>query len=709
MLSRRDFLKLSVGGSGGLCLAISLPACSRREPVEPTPVVQFVPNAWLRIASDEQVTIQVASSEMGQGVWTALPMLVAEELDIDWAQVRVESAPAHGDYINPMFGVQATGGSTAIRAYWKPMREAGAAAREMLMQAAAQNWGVPVDSCRTEAGSVLHVESGRRSTYGALAAQAALLPVPQVVFLKDPKDFRLIGRSQARLDTPAKVNGSAQFGMDVRLPGMLVAVVARHPVLSASVANYDARAAGAIKGVRHTVRVDSGVAVVADDFWTAVRARDQLKIQWVMGSHANLDSATIRQRFIKAAKRPGAVARNDGDIGKALASAAQRLDAEYEVPYLAHACMEPMTCTVHVRKDRAEVWAPTQAQTRTQATVARIAGLKPSQVEVHTTFLGGGFGRRGEQDFVAEAAQIGVAVGVPVQLIWTREEDMQHDFYRPATFNRLSAGLDKKGMPIAWTHHIVGPSILARFGADRLQNGIDNTSVEGAANIPYRIPNVRVSYVREEPGVPVGFWRSVGSSQNAYVTECFLDEIAAAARRDPYELRRQLLNEQPRHRRVLDTAAQHADWGKSRRGRYQGIALAESFGSIVAQVAEVSVDSKGQVRVHRVVCAIDCGMVVNPASLEAQMESAIVYGLSAVLYEQISFQAGRARETNFDTYPIVRMKDMPEVDVHIVPSEESPGGGGEPGTPPIAPAVVNAVFAATGKPVRRLPIHASQS
>jgi isoquinoline 1-oxidoreductase beta subunit len=495
------------------------------------------------------------------------------------------------------------------------------------------------------------------------------------------------------------------FGFDVKRPGMLTAVVARSPVIGARVANYKDNDARGVAGVRKVVRIDSGVAVVADDFWSAQRGRALLNIQWVEGSNANLDSAQIRARLTAAAKKPGAVARAVGNVDKALAEAGKRVDAIYEVPYLAHACMEPMSCTVELTPDGCDIWVPTQAQTRCQQTGAEITGLAPEKVRVHTTFLGGGFGRRSEQDFVAEAVQIAVAAGKPVKLLWTREEDMRHDYYRPATYNVLSAALDKKGQPLAWQHKIVGPSIMSRVFPNAVKDGIDNTSVEGAANLPYAFPNLSVRYVLEDPGVPVGFWRSVGSSQNAFITECFLDELAAAAGKDPYQFRRALLADHPRHLGVLDLAAGKAGWGKPLpRGRRRGIAVAESFGSYCAQVAEVSVARDGAVRVHRVVCAIDCGIVVNPDTVVAQMESGIVYGLSAALKGEITISNGRVAQTNFNDYPVLRIDEMPAVEVHIVPSAEPPGGVGEPGTPPIAPAVANAVFAATGKPVRRLPI-----
>lgn len=705
---RRRFLKISAAAGGGLLIGFSImpqhaPRATAGEAAAP-----FAPNAWLRIDTDGQVTILVASSEMGQGVMTAIPMLVAEELNADWAKVKAEMAPAKPDYFNPSFGAQATGGSTAVRAYWAPVREAGAVAREMLVAAAAETWGVSEQACRAENGEVIHGASGRRLSYGALAVKAATLDVPDVVFLKEPDEFQLLGKPMPRVDAPAKVDGSAVFGQDVRVAGMLTATVLRCPVFGGKLKTLDARNTKKIKGVRGVLEIPSGVAVVADGFWPARRGRDALKVTWDEGPNANLDSAEISRRLKEATRDPGTVARQEGDPEKAFAKAAKTVHAEYEVPYLAHACMEPMNCTAHVRKDDCDVWVPTQAQTSTQRTAAEITGLEPESIQVHTTFLGGGFGRRSEQDFIADAVQLSKAMDAPVQVLWTREDDLQHDYYRPATYNRFSAALDAEGVPVAWRHDIAGPSIFSRVVPHAVEGGIDRTSVEGAANIPYAIPNIEVTYTIVDPGVPVGFWRSVGSSQNAYVTESFMDELAAAGGKDPVELRQRLLSEKPRHRGVLELAADKAGWGQDLpEGCYRGIAVAESFGSFVAQVAEISIDNDGAVRVDRVVCAVDCGMTVNPDTIEAQMQSGIVYGLTAALMGEITINKGHVVQNNFNDYPILRMDQMPKIEVHIVKSEQLPGGVGEPGTPPIAPAVTNAVFAATGTPLRRLPIRAA--
>jgi isoquinoline 1-oxidoreductase subunit beta len=703
-MDRRTFLKVSAAAGGGLLIGMHLPAFVPDGLAETLPQQKtFEPNAWIRIDPDDSVTIMVASSEMGQGVMTSIPMLIAEELDADWSKVRAEFAPVGEAYVNPILGRQLTGGSTAVRGFWEKLREAGAAGREMLVQAAAATWGVDQGSCRAQAGEVVHEATGRRLRYGQLAGKAATVPVPQTVFLKEPSEFRIIGTSKARLDTPAKVDGSARFGQDVKLPGMLIASVLRCPVFGGKVRSVDGNASKKVTGVRDILNLGDRVAVVADGFWAAKQGRGALKVDWDEGPNATLSNDEIFRRFREAVDK-GVVARREGDASKALRGAARTLEAAYQVPYLAHACMEPMNCTAHVRSDGADIWVPTQAQGPTQQVAAKLTGLPTERIRVHTTFLGGGFGRRGETDFVQDAVAIAKAVKVPVKVIWTREDDTRHDFYRPAAYSRFSAGLAEDGTLVAWVHRIASPSISARAAPGRIEGGIDRSSVEGAANIPYGIPNVEVTYAMVNPGVPVGYWRSVGSSQNAYVTECFLDEVASALGKDPYALRRQLLGSSPRHLGVLQLAAEKAGWGEPLpAGRHRGIALASSFGSYVAEVAEVSVADK-EVRVHRVVCAIDCGRVVNPNTIEAQMQSGIVYGLTAALKGEITVKNGRVQQGNFDDYPMLRMPEMPAVEVHIAKSDEHPGGVGEPGTPPIAPAVANAVFAATGKPVRRLPI-----
>jgi isoquinoline 1-oxidoreductase beta subunit len=707
-VTRREFIKISAALGGGLLIGIQLgraagAASAAAATATAAADTAFAPNVWLTITPDDVVSIRVASSEMGQGVMTALPMLIAEELDADWDTVQAEFAPVNPAFANPIFGRQQTGGSTAVRGYWSTLREAGAVGRELLLSAAADSWGVPMEQCHAENGQVTHTGSGRSLRYGALAQRAAQLPVPGSVFLKEPDQFTLLGRAMPRLDIPAKVDGSAGFGTDVRLPGLLTATVARCPVFGGTVRKVNDTRAKSVPGVRRVVAISSGIAVIAEHFWAARQGRDALEIEWAPGPAVQLDSAAITARMAERADR-GTVGRNEGDAQRALADATRRVDAVYEVPYLAHACMEPMNCTADVRADGCDIWVPTQSQTNTHQTAVRLTGLPAAKVRVHTTYLGGGFGRRGEQDFVIEAIEASRAVGAPVKVMWTREDDMQHDFYRPATYNRLAAALNEQGMPVAWQHRIAGPSISQRDAHEPETSGSDFSATEGALNLPYAIPNILVSYARVNSAVPVGYWRSVASSQNAFITECFLDELAAAGGKDPFELRRTLLREQPRLHGVLELAASKAGWSTPvAAGRFRGIAVAEAFRSYVAQVAEISI-ADGQVRVHRVVCAIDCGMIVNPDTIVAQMESGIVFGLTAALKGEITIANGRAVQGNFHDYPLLRLDECPDIEVYIVPSDQAPGGVGEPGTPPIAPAVANAVFAATGKPVRRLPI-----
>jgi len=696
--SRRTFLKVSVATGGGLLLGFAWSNDVAGVAGE------FRPNAWIRIDTDDHVTLRVASSEMGQGVYTALPMILAEELDCDWEKVRVEMAPAEKAYFNPRLGQQLTGGSASVRGFFTPLREAGARARALLLQAAAKSWNVPESECRVANGVISHAGIDRQARYGELTQAAARLPAPGAVFLKEPKDFRLIGKSTVRLDTPLKVNGRAEFGLDVKLPGLLTAVVARCPVFGGKVKSFDASRARAVKGVRQVVQIHSGVAVVADTFWAAKRGLDALTVQWDEGANSQLNSAAVRARLDAALRNTPAVARDDGNAVQALSVAARKISATYEVPYLAHACMEPMNCTARVTRERCELWVGTQNQTMAQYIAQRITGLPPEKINVNTTFLGGGFGRRSDQDFLAEAVELSRRTGNPVKVVWTREDDMRHAKYRPATLNQMSAGLDANGQLIAWRHEMAGASIMHGVYPAAIKKGIDQTSVEGAANLPYAISNLRVTWTMENGMVPVWFWRSVGSSQNAFVTESFLDEVAREMGRDPFGLRRSLLQHKPRHLNVLETAASHAGWATPlAAGRARGIAIAESFGSICAQVAEISI-VQNQVRVHRVVCAIDCGTVINPDTVMAQMESAIVFGLTAALNGEITIQDGRVVQGNFNDYPLLRIDEMPQIDVHIIKSNEQPGGVGEPGTPPIAPAVANAVFALTNRPVRKLPI-----
>jgi isoquinoline 1-oxidoreductase subunit beta len=695
--SRRDFLKSSAAMGGGLVIGFVLPGGAR---FAEAATAAFQPNAFIRITPDNVVTVIVGLSEMGQGVLTAIPMLVAEELEADWGKIRIEQAPADPAFANPIFKVQATGGSTSVRGHWEPMRKAGATARQMLIAAAADTWKVDSSTCHAESGKVIHA-SGKKLTYGELANRAATMPAPAEVKLKDPKDFKLLGKGAKRLDSPGKVNGTARFGMDVRLPGMLTAVVAHSPVAGGKVASFNADKAKAMPGVKHVVQIGSGVAVAATGYWAAKQGRDALEIQWDEGANAALSSENISKAMSELADKSGVVARKDGDVSTA--TAAKKLDAVYEAPYLAHACMEPMNCTAWVKADGVEIWAGTQAQGINQSVLSKVAGVKPEQVKVNTMLLGGGFGRRFAQDFTVDAVLISKAAGAPVKLIYSREDDMKGHFYRPSALVKFSAGLDGAGNPVSYSARTSCSSVFAAAGFP-LKNDLDQAAVEGLKELPYDCPNVQVEWSRYEPGIGVWFWRSVGHSQNFFFSESFVDEMAVAAGKDPFEYRRGLLTKHPRHKATLELAANKAGWGSPLpAGRARGIAVCESFDSVVAEVAEVSL-ADGKVKVHRVVCAVDCGMTVNPDIVRRQMESAIIFGLSAALYGKISIKAGRVEQSNFNDYPVVRMNDTPQVEVHIVPSGEKPGGVGEPGTPPIAPAVCNALFALTGKRIRSLPI-----
>ncbi|HTW63313.1 MAG TPA: xanthine dehydrogenase family protein molybdopterin-binding subunit [Bryobacteraceae bacterium] len=692
-LDRRSFLKAGAVTAGGLFIAFQIP---ESEKLEAAPANAAKLNAFIHIGSDDIVTFEIHKSEMGQGPVTSLSQLLGEELDCDWKQIRTEFAP-----VDPAYGpLQGTFGSMSIRTCWQPLRKAGASARDMLLDAAAQKWGVAKSQLRTENGYVINTADNARASYGSLADAAGKLPVPARVAVKDPKDFHLIGTSPKRLDTPVKVNGSAEFGIDARRPGMVYAVLARCPVFGGKVASFDDSKAKAVPGVQQVVQVSRGIAVIADNTWSAMQGRRALEVQFDEGKNANLNSAGIRELFVNLAQKPGAVARNDGDAASAFANATKKLEAVYEVPYLSHAPMEPMNCTADVRPDSAEVWVSTQIQTAAMGVTAKITGLHPDKIQIHTLYLGGGFGRRGGDDFVGEAVEISKAIGKPVKLTWSREDDMQHDLYRPASYAKFTGALDKDGWPVAWDTRVVCPS----FGG--LRNGVDRTSVEGIIDLEYTIPNFHVDYHPPAVDIPVTYWRSVGFSQNCFFSESFLDELAHAAGKDPFEFRRKLLSD-PKSARllgVLELAAEKAGWGKPLpAGRGRGIAVVNNIGSYNAQVAEVSVD-KGKLRVHRVVCAVDCGHVINPAGVEQQIQSGIVYGLSAMMKGAITIERGRVVQDNFNHYDVLRINEMPVVEVHLVPSQAAPGGIGEASTPSIQPAVANAIFAVTGKRLRKLPI-----
>jgi isoquinoline 1-oxidoreductase beta subunit len=705
-LSRRRFLQAGAAAGGGLMLSLSLPFASGD--AEAADVDGFAPNAFIRIGDDGRIVLTMPYVEMGQGTYTSIPMLIAEELEVDLKQVQLEHAPPNEKlYGNPLLGgIQATGNSNAIRAAWQPLRQAGAIARTMLVSAAAKRWNVDPTSCRPQSGEVFHAPTGRRIKYGELAADAARLPVPENVALKQPKDFKVIGTPAKRLDAPAKVNGTAVYGIDVRPPGVKVATLAQSPVFGGRVKNVDDAAAKAVKGVRQIVRLDDAVAVVAEHMGAAKKGMGALVIEWDDGPHAKLDTDDILHELERATQNPGAVAQNIGDIDRGMASAATKVEATYQVPFLAHATMEPMNCTVHVRKDGCEVWVGNQVLARAQAAAAKTAGLPLDKVVVHNHLIGGGFGRRLEIDGVIRAVEIAKHVDGPVKVVWTREEDIQHDMYRPCFFDRMSAGLDERGMPVAWNHRFAGSSVVARWAPPLFTNGVDPDTTEGAIDLAYALPNMHVEYLRvEPPGIPTAFWRSVGPSHNVFVTEGFVDELAAVAKQDAVAYRLALLDKSPRAKAVLELAAEKAGWGQPLPDRVgRGISVQFVFATYMAQVAEVEVSRDGEVRVRRVVCAVDCGTVVNPDTVRAQIQSAIMFGVTAALYGKITLKDGRVEQTNFDTYRILRINEAPAIEVHIVQSFEPPGGMGEAGTSAIAPAVTNAIFAATGKRLRKLPI-----
>jgi isoquinoline 1-oxidoreductase beta subunit len=718
--SRRTFLKAAGAVAAvGLTVGFEWAGMGRRTLAATMPDATFAPNAFLRVAPDNSVTVIAKHVEMGQGAYTGIATIVAEELDANWQDVRVESAPADAKrYANLAFGtIQGTGGSSAMANSWMQLREAGAKARAMLVSAAAAQWQVPAAALTTRDGSVHHAATNRTATYGSLASAAARVPVPDKVTLKSPKDFRLIGHQLPRVDVPPKTNGTAQFTLDVTFPGMLVALLQRPPLFGATVRSFDATAAKAVAGVVSVVQVPGGVAVVAKGFWAAKQGRDALKVEWDDSKAEKRSSDAIMAEYRQLAEQSGASARKEGDATQALAGAAKKISATYSFPYLAHAPMEPLDAVVRLTADSCEIWAGDQFQTVDQGNAARTAGLDPQQVKIHTLYAGGSFGRRANtrSDYIVEAVSIAKALGAngtPVKLQWTREDDIHGGLYRPMYFHKLDAGLSSDGKLVGWRHRIVGQSILAGtpFAAVMVKNGIDGTSVEGAANVAYAIPNISVELTTTQTGVPVLWWRVVGSSHTAFAVEAFIDEAAHAAGKDPFVFRRDLLEHEPRMRGVLELAAEKAGWDPAKplpKGRGRGIAVAEAFKTFVAQVAEVSVDKDGNVKVDRVICAVDCGTPINPDIIAAQMEGGIGFGLGAALHSAITLKDGRVEQNNFDAYKVLRIAEMPKVDVHIVQSGEAPTGVGEPGVAPVGPAVANAIFAATGKRLHSLPFPAA--
>ena len=728
--SRRRFLQVGAAAGGGLLVGFSFEALAADESRNKKPseaavgsatgkvtgdAPRLASNAFIRIDRNGLVTLVAYKVEMGQGTFTSIPMLLAEELEVDLSKVQIAQAPAdNGLYADPLLGGQVTGGSTSIRGAWKPLREAGAATRMLLVEAAAQAWKVDAAGCVARDGAVMHTASGRSLHYGQLVDAAAKLPAPKTIALKKPEEYRLIGKTYRRLDSPAKVDGSAQFGIDVRLKGMGIATVAASPVPGGLLASTEDAKALAVKGVRQVLKLDNAVAVVGDHMWAAKQGLAALAPTWKAGPNAGLTTAAIVADMDAASKNgKAAVARNDGDAAGVLAKAGRKVEAVYQLPFLAHATMEPMNCTVDLRADGCDLWVGTQVPALAQGAAAKVTGLPVKNVTVHNQYLGGGFGRRLEVDFIVQAVAFAKQAKGPVKFVWTREEDIQHDMYRPYYLDRLAAALDDKGRPLAWSHRVTGSSVMARFAPGAVKNGVDPDAVEGARDVPYAIANVHVDYVRHEPALPTAFWRGVGPTHNIFVVESFIDELANNAKADPLAYRQALLEKSPRLRGVLDLVADKAGWTKPlaplaghRVGR--GLSVQFAFGTYMAQVVEVAVKADGEVKVQRVVCALDCGQIVNPDTVAAQIEGGVVFGLTAALWGEITVDQGRVQQTNFNDYRMMRMNEAPRIEVHMVKSIDEPGGLGEPGTSAVAPALTNAIFAATGKRIRRLPVASAE-
>jgi isoquinoline 1-oxidoreductase beta subunit len=698
--NRREFLKTTAVVGGGLTLGVFLPAQLDQAVAAGT---LHTPNAWVHIADDNTITLLSARSEMGQGVYTSMPMLIAEELGVDIRKIKVEIAPVAPVYTNALLGAQITGGSTSVRDGWDKLRIAGAQVRTMLVNAAAAKWKLDAAQLRAGDGKVTG-PGGRSATYGELAEAASKLPVPEKVTLKEAKDFKVIGKPTRRLDTAHKVNGTAEYGIDVKLPGMVYASLEQCPVIGGKPTSFDAAKAKAMPGVIAVVQIRDGVAVVADTWWHAKKAREALAVQWDEGAVARIDNASM-QDGIRNARDATIPIKKTGDAKAALGSASKKLSAEYWSPLLAHATMEPQNFTASYKDGKCLVIGPAQYQQGTQGNVATAIGLKPEDVTVKTTFLGGGFGRRLEYDFAVQAAEISKAVGKPVKLLWTREDDTTHDFYRPMALHRMAGGLDASGKPVALTLQLTSQSVTQRaFG---LPKGTLDPFMAEAAVVGYDIPNMTQELIEHDSGLRVGYWRSVSHALNAFANESFIDEMAAAAGKDPYQFRLALLGKQPRFAKVLKLAADKSGWGKPLpKGHYRGIALMEGYDTYMAQVAEISVDKDHAIKVHHVWVAADLGQMVNPDTVEAQIQSSIAFGLSSALGAEITLDKGRVQQTNFHDYPVLRMNEMPKIDITLVPSTEKPGGIGEPATALIGPAVANALFAATGKRVRQLPLSA---
>ncbi|GBG12577.1 isoquinoline 1-oxidoreductase subunit beta [Novimethylophilus kurashikiensis] len=717
-LARREFLIATAGVGGGLVLGFLLPRVmgpQAKHGAETstfrTESRPFVPNAFIRVDPDGLVTLTVHKVEMGQGTFTSIPMLVAEEMDIDLAKVKLEQAPADDKkYADPILGSQVTGGSTSIRGAWKPLREAGAMARILLLTAASKQWNVPLEECTTSGGMISHGKSGKTVSYGEVAGAAALLPIPQKVQLKDPQHYRLIGTPAKRLDTPSKVNGQAKFGIDAQVPNMKIATVAASPILGGKLTSVDDSKARSIKGVVQVVKLEDAVAVVADHMWAAKQGLAALDIKWDGGRNASLDIKDIVGQLQEASNNqgraaPGVVARSVGDFRKTFEQSKHRFEATYQVPFLSQAGLEPMNCTVHVQPDRCDIWVGTQVPTLAQAGAMTLTKLPAEKIFIHNHYIGGGFGRRLDVDFINQAVAIAKQLPYPVKVVWTREEDMQHGIYRPYYYDKLSAALDDQGKPIAWSHRVTGSSVMSRWVPQMVENGLDPDAVEGARDPLYARDNLLVEYIRQEPpGIVTGWWRGVGVTHNMFMIESFIDELAHLAKQDPLAYRLSQIDHVPRAKAVLQLAADKAGWGGALpQNQGRGLSVQFAFGSYVAQVAEVEV-GKDDIRVKRVVCAVDCGTVVNPDTVVAQMEGGIIFGISGALYDQITVKQGRVEQSNFDNYRVLRMNEAPVIEVHLIRNNEAPGGVGEPGTAAVAPAIANAVFAATGKRIRTLPL-----
>lgn len=707
-INRRDFIKAGALASGGLLISMTIPFKDLLSGGDPAKI--FSPNAFLRIGNDGSILIILSKVEMGQGIWTTLPMLLAEELDCDWKKIIVQHSPpgTANDFLEPPIR-KSTGGSESTLSQFDIYREAGATARTMLVDAAAKRWGVQPDICRTENGYV--VAGDKRASYGELSADASLLQKPAAVKLREPGAWKYIGKSQRRLDTPEKINGTAIYGMDIRFPDLLTAVVAHAPVFGGKVKSFDSRVAIAVEGVRQIEQIPTGVAVIADNFWAAKKGRDALQIEWENGDNGSIDSNALLDEYAGLSKTKGLSVQQKGDVTSALQKAANTIDVEFRFPFLAHAPMEPLNCTVKIAADKCEIWAGTQSPLLRQAEVAAFLGFKPEQVLFYTPHLGGGFGRRGSfnSDWVMEAVHIAKASGKFIKLVWSREDDIRGGYYRPVYLHRAKIGIGENGFPVAWKHCIVGQSLFTDTPLEEyiVQNGIDYSSVTTGSPYSESIPDNSFELITTKAGVPVLAWRSVGHTHTAFVMETLIDELATLAKIDPVDYRRMLFKNAPRHLAALNLAVEKAGWNKPLPpGRFRGVAVHEAMGSCVSHVIEISIHDD-KIRVHRVVCAIDCGLVVNPDGVQAQMEGSIIYGLTAALYGEITIENGKAQQSNFHDYRMLRMNESPEIEVYIVPGGAKMGGAGEPGVPPVAPALANAFFAATGKRIRRLPLQSA--